>query len=538
MRSTGRHAGLERRAKQLMAMAVAAAAALLSACAVGPDFRWPSPPPVEGYTPEPLAAETAAADVSGGAAQRFVQGLDLPGQWWTLFQSEQLNRLIEQALRANPNLQAAQAALRVAQENVYAQEGAYFPTVAGNFTPSRQKTATGSVSPASASGTPIFSLYTAQLSIIYVPDVFGLNRRTVESLQALAEAQRFQLEATYVTLTSNVVAAAVQEASLRGQIAATQDIIRIETDLVDLFRRQLALGQIAEVDLVAQEAALAQAEATLPPLQKQLSQQRDLLTALTGHFPSEQPAATFELSSLQLPEDLPVSLPARLVEQRPDVRSAEAGVHSASAQIGVAIANRLPNLILTASDGSAANAINQLFTPGTGFWSIAGSLTQPIFEGGTLLHRERAARAAYDQASALYRGTVITAMQNVADALRALQFDANSLKAAVRAERAAARNLELVRAQLRLGAVHYLALLNAQMTYQQALINLVQARANRFADTAALFQALGGGWWNRADRDVEEESEARSSEISAGLAPARDGKDHGWLDVVFGAFGF
>jgi NodT family efflux transporter outer membrane factor (OMF) lipoprotein len=473
---------------------------LLGACAVGPDFAKPPPPPVAGYTREPLAAETSAtADISGGAAQRLVQGLDLPGQWWTLFHSEPLNRLIERALAANPDLQAAQAALRVANENVYAQEGAYFPSVTGNFTPSRQKTATGSLSPASASGNPYFSLYTAQLSVSYVPDVFGLNRRTVESLAAQAENQRFQVEATYLTLTSNVVTVAVQEAALRGQIAATQEIIRFETELLQLLQRQLALGQIAEVDVAAQDAALAQAEAALPPLLKQLAQQRDLLTALTGAFPSEEPAETFDLSGLQLPEDLPVSLPARLVEQRPDVRAAEANLHAASALIGVAVANRLPNLTLTAGAGSAANTISRMFTTGTGFWSVAGSLTQPIFEGGTLLHRERAARAAYEQSAAEYRSTVVTALQNAADALRALEFDADALKAAARSERAAGRSLELVRAQLRLGAVNYLALLNAQTTYQQALINLVQAQAARFADTAALFQAMGGGWWNRGD---------------------------------------
>src|SRR5215469_16437927 len=243
-------------ARRIAVSLASAATMVLSACAVGPDFLRPSPPPVEGYSREPLAAETASADVSGGAAQHFMQGLDLPGQWWTLFHSAELDRLIEEALEANPNMAAAQAALRVAEENVRAQEGAFFPTVIGNFTPSRTKTATGALSVASASGSAYFSLYTAQLSISYVPDVFGLNRRTVESLEAEAEVQRFALEATYVTLTSNLVAAAVQEASLRAQLAATADIIKIETELLELFRRQLALGQIAEADVAAQEALL------------------------------------------------------------------------------------------------------------------------------------------------------------------------------------------------------------------------------------------------------------------------------------------
>jgi NodT family efflux transporter outer membrane factor (OMF) lipoprotein len=295
----------------------------------------------------------------------------------------------------------------------------------------------------------------------------------------------------------------VQEASLRGQIAATRSIIKIETDVLDLLRRQRQLGQIAEADVVAQEAALAQVEQTLPPLQKQLAQQRDLLAALSGGFPSDRLPQRFVLAALHLPRDLPVSLPSKVVEQRPDVRAAEANLQSASAQIGVAIANRLPNITLSATTGSTALAVDQLFTPGNGFWSAAGSVVQPIFHGGTLLHRELAAKAAYDQADAQYRSTVITAFQNIADALRAIQTDAIALQKAVAFERAAARSLEITRRRMELGDINYLGLLNAQQTYQQALLGLAQAKASRYADTVALFQALGGGWWNRSDVDPE-----------------------------------
>jgi NodT family efflux transporter outer membrane factor (OMF) lipoprotein len=472
---------------------------IAAGCAVGPNFRQPDAPPVKGYTREPLAAKTAQADVVGGEAQRFVEGLDIPGRWWTLFHSKSLSTLIEQALEANPNLAAAQAALRVARENVLAQKGAFYPTVEANFTPSRNKTATASLSPASASGNPYYTLYTGQLTVSYMPDVFGLNRRTVESLEAQAEAQRFQLEATYLTLTSNVVTAAVQEALLRSQIKATQEIIKIETEALEIMRQQLSLGQIAGADVAVQEATLAQAQASLPPLQKQLAEQRDLLAALAGRFPSEEPAEKFELAGLRLPQDLPVSLPAKLVQQRPDVGAAEAQLHSASAEIGVAIANTLPNVTLSANGGYAANVISRFFGPGTSYWAIAASLTQPIFEGGTLLHRTRAARAAYEEAAAQYRSTVIAACQNVADALRAVQSDANALTAAVAAERAAATTLNITRRQLELGQVAYLLFINAENTYEQAVISLVQARAARYADTAALFQALGGGWWNRKD---------------------------------------
>jgi NodT family efflux transporter outer membrane factor (OMF) lipoprotein len=295
----------------------------------------------------------------------------------------------------------------------------------------------------------------------------------------------------------------VQEASLRAQIVATRSIIEIESELLEQLRRQRTLGQVAEADVVAQEAALALVQQSLSPLEKQLAQQRNLITALIGRLPSQQPKETFELWAVDLPRNLPVTLPSKLVEQRPDVRQAEANLHSAGALIGVAIANRLPNITLTATTGSNAFAIERLFTPGNGLWSVAGSVTQPIFHGGALMHQQRAAEAAFDQAAAQYRGTVITAFQNVADALRAPQSDAVALQRAVEGERAAARSLEITRQRKELGDINYLSLLNAQQTYQQALINLVQARASRYADTVALFQALGGGWWNRSDVAAE-----------------------------------
>ena len=472
----------------------------LTGCAVGPDFERPAAPDVEGYAKDPLPAKTASAEVTGGEEQRFVRGLDIPGQWWTLFRSPSLNALIEEALKNSPTLPAAQAALRQAWENVYAAQGAFFPTVEGSFSPSRNKTATGALSPASASGNPYYALHTGQLTVTYAPDVFGGTRRQVESLVATAEAQRFELEAAYLTLASNVVAAAVQEASLRVQIAATEEIIKIETQALGILRKQFELGQVAMADVAAVEATVAQAQATLPPLQKQLAVQRDLLTALIGRLPSQEPAETFELASLQLPRDLPVSLPSKLVEQRPDVRSAEAQLHSASAAIGVATAAMLPQFTLTANAGTASNAIGQFFMPpGTAFWSVAANVAQTLFDAGTLLHKKRAAEAAFDQAAAQYRSTVISAFQNVADALRALQSDADALKVTYVAERVASRSLEIARRQLQLGAISYLGLLTAQNTYQTALIALVQAQAARYADSAALLQALGGGWWNRAD---------------------------------------
>src|SRR5262245_47945384 len=474
-------------------------ALLMSSCAVGPDFERPEAPPVNGYTVGRLPASTAAAD---GQTQRFHQGRDIPGEWWSLFRSKALQALVEEGLRNNPDLEAAQAALRIARENTAAQRGFYFPSIDASFDATRQKV------PADITGTVpsprIFNVFTAQVAVSYTPDVFGANFRNVESLEATAENQRYLLEATHVTLATNIVLAAVQEASLRGQIAATERIIKIVRDVLDLMRRQRSLGQIAEADVVTQEAALAQVEQTLPPLQRQLEQQRHLITALIGRLPSQEPTRSkFTLDSLRLPRDLPVALPSTLVSQRPDIRAAEANVHSTSALIGVAIANRLPNITISATDGSLAFDISKLFSPGTGFWTLAGSVVQPVFRGGTLYHRELAARAAFDQAAAQYRSTVITAFQNVADALSALRTDAVAVDKAIAAERAALRSLDIARDRYRLGDINFLFLLNAQQTYQQALLVVVQARANRLADTAALFQALGGGWWNKPNAPPE-----------------------------------
>ncbi len=476
----------------------------LAGCAVGPDFKPPAAPPVAGYTPELLPAQLIADRTVANPTQRLVPGLDIPGEWWTLFHSRPLNDLIARALLHNPDLAAAQASLRQARENVLAQEGSYLPSLDANFTPSRNKTATGSLSPATSTGNPYYSLYTAQLSISYNPDVFGLNRRQVESLVALADQQRYQLEATYLTLTSNLVAAAIVEASLRGQLQATNDILVIARGLGTILRKQLDLGAIAKIDELAQEAAVSAAEASLTPLQKQLAQQRDLLAALSGQLPSDAVPETFDLASLHLPEQIPVSLPSELVQQRPDIKQAEANLHSASALIGVAVANRLPLLNLTAQGGSQALFASGLFGPGNGFWTLAGSLTQPVFDGGTLLHRERGARAAFDQAAEQYRSTVLTAFQNVADSLRALQVDADAVRVATFADKTAQAALAITQEQLRLGAIAYLGVLNAESTALTARLVLVQAEATRLADTAALFQALGGGWWNRGDVHVKD----------------------------------
>ena len=471
---------------------------LTAGCTVGPKFNRPAPPTGGGYTATPLSSTSSTGNIAGGEPQHFFEGQDIPGEWWTLFHSQPLNDLIERSLKANPDIKAAQAALLVARENVLAQRGAYYPSVTGGFAATRAKSSSD-ISPVTNTSALNYSLYTPEVTVSFVPDVFGLNRRTVESLQAQEQQARFALAATHITLSANVTAGAIQEASLRAQIAATRELITINTNMLEILRTQYVRGYVGRLDVAAQESQLAQVAATLPPLLKQFAQQRDLLAALSGGFPNQDLPEKFELASLQLPQELPVSLPSQLVEQRPDVRQAEENLHSASAQIGIAVANRLPNFALTADAGSMAVAIGQIFAGGTGFWDLGASVTQPIFDGGTLLHRERAAKAAYTQASEQYRSTVLAAFQNVADTLNALQQDADALKAAAAAGNASQVTLDLARRQLQSGYVSYLTLLNAEQAYQQAAINLVQAQANRYADTAALFQALGGGWWNRAD---------------------------------------
>jgi NodT family efflux transporter outer membrane factor (OMF) lipoprotein len=471
--------------------ALGACALGLCAC-VGPNFHRPAPPRVDRYTTEALPAETASAAGPGGAAQKFLAEQEVPRDWWTRFGSEELDVLVMEALRANPSVQGAQAALRQALEMTAAQRGAYFPTVQAGFDPSRNQNAIGVLAPTLSSGTALFNLYTAQVSVTFVPDVFGANRRQVESLAAQAEAAAFQLDATYLTLTANVVTTAIQESGLRAQIGATERVVALEREALSVMRRELDLGAIAEGDVFAQEAALAQLETTLPPLRRQLETARDALAALTGHLPADVQPVRFELDQLLLPADLPLGVPSQLVERRPDVRAAEAQLHAATAQVGVAIANMLPQLTITGNAGSSATAMADLFKSGTRFWSAGATLTQTLFAGGTLIHRKRAADAALDQAGAQYRSAVLTAFQNVADALHALDADADALAASARAESAAQKSLNVVRHQLELGSVSYLALVGAEQTYQQALISLTQARANRYADTAALFQALGG----------------------------------------------
>jgi NodT family efflux transporter outer membrane factor (OMF) lipoprotein len=478
---------------------LALGACTLSACMMGPDFHSPDPPETPLYLAEDQPTSLVAVSIPGGEAQRIVQNLDIPGQWWAVFHSRPLNDLIERSLIANPDIHAAKAALRAAQFNARAQRATLFPTLQAGVGASQNQVSNVLSPPTVSPDIFIYSLFTVGFTISYTLDLFGANRRAIESLEALAEAQCFQLEAAYLSLASNVVAAAIQEASLRAQIEATQRIIAAQRETLDILRRQEGLGAVTGADVAQQEAALAQAEATLPPLQKALAQGRNLLATLSGRVPSVRVAEYFELSDLVLPPDLPLSLPSRLVEQRPDIRAAEATLHSASAQVGVATANQFPQITLNAGFTPTSIVFDQLFLPGQ-ISSVAGaSILQTIVDGGALAAKKRAAQAALEQAGAQYRSTLLTAFRNVADVLRALEYDALALQAAVAAERAAANSLTIARRRLELGDTTYVVVLAAELSYRQTLLARVQAQANRFTNTAALFQALGGGWWNRPD---------------------------------------
>lgn len=466
----------------------------LVGCSVGPDFHRPEAPAISGYTAEPLSRQMTSTN--DGTAQSFEPGSDTPAMWWTLFHAPELDQLVDEALKKNPDLEAAQAALLQAQENSLTAQGVYFPSVDTNGAISRKKI-NGAQFGNPAAGSSSFSLFNASVDVAYVFDLFGGDRRSIEAMDAEAETARFQLEAARLTVAANVVTAAIEEASLRGRITATQEMITAEEQQLALLQQRFDLGAASMSDLLAHKTHLAQTRATLPPLHKQLALIRNQLSALAGRFPDQDKGEIFELASLQLPQQLPVSLPSELVRQRPDIRAAEAQLHKASAAIGVATANFFPKLSISGSYGTVATTAGSLFTPASGVWSLGGNLLQPIIHGGSAIHNRRAALAGYKKASAQYQSTVLGAFRNVADVLRSLQADADVLLAQSNAAEAAARQLNMAREQLKAGAIDNLMLLDAQRAYEQARIALVQARATRYADTAALFQALGGGWWNR-----------------------------------------
>jgi NodT family efflux transporter outer membrane factor (OMF) lipoprotein len=469
--------------------------AWLAGCAVGPDFQRPQTPASTGFTADALPAATGGP---AGTEQRLDPAANIAADWWTLFHSPQLNEMIDRSLKANPDLRAAEATLRQAHENTEVAVAGFLPTVDGSLNGTRERES-GAEFGSPGAPAAIFSVYAASLSVSYVPDVFGGTRRQVENAAAAEENARFQLAAARLTLAGNVVTSAVQEAELRAEIATTEEIADADRQQLDLLQRRFDLGAIAAADVLAQRSTLATVEASLPGLRKQLAGARAQLAVYAGAPPSDASGAPFTLASLELPRTLPVELPSSLVDRRPDIREAEAQVHEASALVGVAVANMLPQIKLTATYGDTALNTSSLFDPASTVWSLGAGLTQPLLEENTLLHKKRGAEAALAQAAAQYRSTVLKAFQDVANALYAVTFDAETHEADRAAEQAASDSLALARKQYELGAVSFPTLLDAEKTWQQTRLSLVQAEAARIADSAALLVALGGGWWNQPD---------------------------------------
>jgi NodT family efflux transporter outer membrane factor (OMF) lipoprotein len=457
----------------------------LTACAAGPDFRPEAIDHPEHFLPPAVTAANEGPVFDAHATP--------PANWWTAYGSPELDALVARALARHPDIEAAQAALTAAQELVAAQRSTFFPSVSGALQPTRQKTA-GTLSSVPASGAYIYSLHTAQLNVGFTPDVFGGNRRQVEVLVAQGDVTRFQLDATRITLVANLCTAVVNAAVLREQRDITIRLIAGQRDSLAILQRRRDAGDAGEADVLLQQASLAQTLSTLPPIEKALGQAEDAVAVLTGSFPDTATLPLPALGTLSLPASLPVSVPARLLERRPDVLVAQAQWHAANAQIGVAEAARLPDVQIDASLGSSADRFSRLFSAGTGLWSLAGNLTAPLFDGGALAHRQRAAEATERQYAAAYRSTVFSAFGNVADALRAVQSDAASVAATRQSSVSCTHSYAIAKTQVAAGDLSVQSLLLTQAACQQADLAQAQAQGNQLADVAALFQALGGGW--------------------------------------------
>lgn len=464
---------------------------LIVGCAVGPDFERPRPPAVTRYTQgkEPLKTVTAA-----GQSQHFETGAEIAAKWWQLFQSPKLDAVIEAAINQNPNLQSAQARLRQSQENLLAGYGAFFPQASGGFAYTRQKF---NFSQFGITTQPsVYNLITPSAAVSYLLDVFGGTRRTVEGLAAQADYQAYTTQATYLTLLGNVVNTAIAAAAYGAEIKATAQLIAFQKEQLRLTETQFNAGTVSYANVVSLQTQLAATEATLPPLRQNLTKSRHLLATLVGRPPAAWQAPPLQLADFTLPRELPVTLPSELVRQRPDILAAEAQMHVASADIGVATAAMFPSFTLSAGYGQMGPDITKLFGTMANFWIAGAALTQPLFRGGTLWHQRKAAIEAYQASQNHYRQVVLSALQQVADTLRAVEHDAETLKAQSAALAAADQALKILQSNYQAGLVNYLQVLTANNQYQQARLGVIQAQALRLQDTAALFVALGGGWWN------------------------------------------
>jgi len=473
--------------------ATIALASLLGGCAVGPNFTRPQPPPVTHYAHGADPAETVAAQ---GVAQRFTPGGKVAADWWRLFNSPQLDTLIKEALAANPGLEAAEASLRASEQTLRSGYGIFYPAVQADAAATRQRISLAKFGEQGTS--PVFNLFTLSASVSYALDVFGGERRMLEGLHAQVDLQRATEEATYLTLIGNIVNTVIAHAAYRAEIDRTDELIELERQQVALANVQVRAGTAPYATVLSLQSQLSANEAAVPQLEQKLTQSEDLLATLAGHLPSDWSAPQVSLADLSLPGELPVSLPSELVRQRPDILAAEATAHAASANVGVATAALLPSVTLSGIYSANSMTTGSLFAAGGRAWSAGADISQPVFEGGTLWYRRKAAVDTYQQAMALYRQVVLGAFGQVADTLRALDHDAAALKAQDEALATAREALHLVQVNYEAGLDTYLDVLSADAQYHQAVINDVQANATRYQDTVALYLALGGGWWSAA----------------------------------------
>jgi len=472
-------------------VSLGAVVALLGACAVGPDFVRPVSPEAERYTREALPEVTVAAD---GQAQRFAPETAMAAEWWRLFKSAKLDAIVQQAIANNPTLQAAEASLRQSQDNLRAGQGVFYPQAEAGLDGRRERTAP-SQQGLSTTGT-IFSLVTLSGTISYALDVFGGERRTVEGLRAQTDYARYESKAAYLTLTANVVNTAIARAAYSAQIRATDQLIELEIQQLHATEAQVRAGTVSYASVLGMRSLIAANQASLAPLKQKADQAEHLLAILEGVVPSKATLPDIDLSELSLPVDLPVSLPSDLVRERPDILAAEAQLHLASANIGVATAAMFPSFSLSGTYGAAGSSFSKLSASESRFWNIGPSATIPVFQGGQLWFGRRAAIDAYQQSQASYRQAVLGAFAQVADSLNALEHDAEALQALVEAQRTAAEALSLLQVNYRAGLVAYLEVLAADVQFHAASVAYLQAVAQRHQDTVGLFVALGGGWWD------------------------------------------
>ena len=478
------------RARSLLALF-----ALTTGCTVGPKYRPPEPTTVTRYGSAPLPAETASADVPGGEAQQLLAGRDVAAEWWTLFHSPALDALVRRALADSPKLASATAKLTKAQEDLAARRGrTQYPQVDARASATRIDVDPESLGVPQLPVEMPLTLYDASASVSYTLDLFGKTRRELEALAAEVDYQRFELEAARLMLAGNVVTAAIREASLRAQIERTERVAALQEELLRITERREQLGGVARVEVEQQRALLAATRAELPGLGEQLERTRHRLAIYLGQPPGTDELPELRLTDLQLPTELPVTLPSELARRRPDIQAAEALLHRASAEVGVTTANLYPRITLSASGGSLATALGSLFSGGTWFYLLGGTLIQNVFHGGELKAERRAAVAAFDQAGAAYREVLLEGLGDVADVLSALEADAATLRDRAAAAGAAKAAYDIASSRYEVGGISHLALLEAERQYASATIAETRAVAERYADSAALFQALGGGW--------------------------------------------